>query len=131
MNTRDKLSKSILIALILFTFIPSTLISTAANASFVESQIVSEDGNALSQRGVDEIKIKRVLENRIVKERLQMSGLSEQQVTEKIQRMSDEEIHYIASVSDDLPSGGDVGFAVGILAIIAFVLLIIYLIDRV
>jgi hypothetical protein len=60
-------------------------------------------------------------------------GLTKEQVLEKMDRMSDEEVHQIASLSDRVPSGGDsgLGIIIGVLVIVALVLVILYLYKRV
>lgn len=133
MSTNMNIKKLLVIALIIFTFTPVSLVSTSANASMVQSSMVTEDGETLTPREIDEIKVKRALEHKLVKERLHNSGLSKQQVVEKMDKMSDEEVHQIASLSEKVPAGGNgaVGAVVGVLVIIILVLLIIYLIDRV
>ncbi len=123
----------IVIALIIFTFTPVSLMTTSVNASMVQSSMVTDDGETLSSREIDEIKVKRALEHKLVSQRLADSGLSKEQVVEKMDNMSDEEVHQLASVSDKVPAGGNgaVGAVVGVLVVIVLVLLIIYLVDRV
>ena len=60
-------------------------------------------------------------------------GLTKEEVSLKINEMSDEQIHQIASLSDRIPAGGDGGLAIviSLLIIAALVLLIIYLYKRV
>ena len=120
-------------AIILSTFTPVSIITTSASASFVKSKMVSDKGDNVSSREIDEIKVKRVLENKLVREKLKSSGMTSQEVTRKMEKMNDQEIHQIASLSDKIPSGGDgaVGFVVGVLVITVLVLVIIYLAKRV
>lgn len=132
MNRYPKFYRLIILSFILATFIPSSRVSVSARASVAGSQMVTENGHALSPRETDELKIKRVLENKLVKEKLLDSGMSEKEVIQKIENMSDNEIHQIASLSEKVPSGGSaVGFVVGLLAITVLVLVIIYLAKRV
>jgi len=125
--------KFLIITLVLSTFIPVSMFSTSARASFQRSQMVTKDGKPLSSREIDEIKVKRVLEQKLVGERLKESGLSKEEVVNKMDKMSDQEVHQIAALSDKVPAGGNgaVGAVVGVLVIIVLILFIIYLLDRV
>ena len=123
----------LIIGIILSSFIPVSLITNIANASFKDSQYITEAGETVSSRDIDEIKVRRSLENKLVAEKLMSHGLTKEQVIEKMGKMSDEEVHQLASLSDRIPSGGDsgVGLVIAVLVIIALVLVILYLYNRV
>ena len=95
--------------------------------------MISPRENASTIREINELKVKRALENKIVAEKLMGHGLTKEEVSEKIGEMSDEQVHQIASLADRIPAGGDSGLAivVTILVIVALVLLIVYLFKRV
>ena len=122
-----------IVLLVLITFVPVSLISTSANAAVTESKMISPGENASTIREINELKVKRALENKIVAEKLIGHGLTKEEVSEKIGEMSDEQVHQIASLADRIPAGGDSGLAivVTILIIVALVLLIVYLYKRV
>ncbi len=131
MMIKSKNINLLVIAVILSTFLPFSVISTSARASFMDSQMVSHDRNPVTSRDIDEIKVKRALEHKLVSQRLKDSGLSKEQVLMKMEKMSDEEIHKLASMSDKLPAGGNgAGVLVSALALVAAVLLVIYIIQR-
>ena len=123
----------LIIVVILSSFIPVSSITSSANAAFKGSQFITESGKTVSSRDIDEIKVRRSLENKLVAEKLMSHGLSKDQVIEKMDKMSDEEVHQLASMSDRIPSGGDsgAGLVIAVLVIIALVLLILYLYKRV
>jgi len=122
-----------IVFLVLITFVPVSLISISANAAVTESQMISPGENASTIREINELKVRRALENKIVAEKLMGHGLTKEEVSEKIDGMSDEQVHQIASLTDRIPAGGDGGLAivVTILVIVALVLLIVYLFKRV
>jgi hypothetical protein len=130
---RNKTYRIIIIVLILASFTPASLISKSAESAVVDSQIILPGDNKSSIRELNEEKICRTLENKIVVEKLRSYGLSKEEVTAKISRMSDEQIHQLAVLSDRIPAGGDgaVGLVVGVLVIVLLVLVIIYLAKRV
>jgi hypothetical protein len=119
--------------LVLITFTPVSLISAGAKAATVESQMISPEQNASTKREIDEIKVRRALENKIVAEKLMSHGLTKEEVSHKLKQMSDEQVHQMASLADRLPAGGDSGLAIVItvLVVVALVLLIIYLYKRI
>src|SRR5271167_2287372 len=123
---------SILI-LILMTFTPVSLISAVARAATVESQMIEPGKNAATMREIDELKVRRAHENKIVSEQLTSRGLTKGEVSAKLIQMSDEQVHQMASLADRIPAGGDAGLGIiiGILVIVALVLLIILLFKRV
>ena len=122
-----------IVFLVLMTFVPVSLISISASAAVTESQMISPEKNASTLREITERKVRRALENKIVAEKLMSHGLTKEEVLEKIGKMSDEQVHQIASLTDRIPAGGDSGLAIAvtILVIVALVLLIIYLYKRV
>lgn len=133
MNFKGRLFRLIVIALVITTFAPVSLISTSAKAAIAESQMISPDEYPSTKREIDEARIKRALENKIVAEKLMSHGLSKEEVINKLDGMSDEQVHQMASLSDRIPAGGDagLGIVITILVVIALVLLIIFLFKRV
>lgn len=122
-----------IVFLVLVTFIPVSLISTSVNAAVSESQMISPEQNASTKREINEIKVRRALENKIVAEKLMSHGLTKEEVSKKIDTMSDEQVHQIASLADRIPAGGDgvIAVVVTLLVIAALVLLIIFLWKRI
>lgn len=121
------------IAIILSTFLPASLLTSSADAAFRNSQYITASGETVSSRDIDELKVRRSLENKLVAEKLMSHGLSKDQVIAKMEKMSDDDVHHLASLSERVPSGGDsgIGIVVGVLVIIALVLVILYLYKRV
>ena len=129
--TLRRLNLSI-IFLVLFTFTPVSLIHSTAQAAMTDSQMIAPGENASTLREINEKKVKRALENKIVAEKLMSHGLTAEEVSEKIDEMSDEQVHQIASLSDKIPAGGDTtGVIIAILVIVALVLLIVFLWKRI
>lgn len=122
-----------IVFLVLMTFVPVSLISTPAKAAVTGSQMIAPEQNASTLREINEIKVRRALENKIVAEKLMSHGLTSEEVSLKINKMSDEQVHQIASLSDKIPAGGDgaVAVVVTLLVIVALVLLIIFLWKRI
>lgn len=129
---RNRIYRVSIIMLVLLSFTPVSLISKSAQSALVGSQMILPGGKKSLMREVNEEKVRRTLENKIVAEKLKSYGLSKAEVVEKMERMSDEQVHQLAALSDKMPAGGDAGgFIIGVLVIVVLVLLIIYLARRV
>ncbi|HSE83814.1 MAG TPA: PA2779 family protein [Thermodesulfobacteriota bacterium] len=129
---RNRVYRTLIIVLVLLSFTTVSLISKSAQSAIVDSQMILPGGKKSSLREMDEEKVRTTLENKIVAERLKSYGLSKEEVVEKMQRMSDEQVHQLAALSDRIPAGGDAwGFIIGALVVAVLILLIIYLARRV
>lgn len=73
-------------------------------------------------------KIRKFLETKMVRERLQAFGLSHEEIQTRLNQLSDDQIHQMALKLDELKVAGDGAEAVIIVLLIAAIaLLIIYL----
>lgn len=110
----------------IFMIMVMTLISLAPR---VEAGFISSgDSYTGAMRDQDVSMITKVLENKVVKQRLQDLGFSEEEIQDRLSRLSDQEIHRLALQIDELTPGGDVlGTVVVILLIIVLILVILRL----
>ncbi|HWP93470.1 MAG TPA: PA2779 family protein, partial [Thermodesulfobacteriota bacterium] len=60
--------------------------------------------------------------------RLKSHGLSKEEVMAKMDRMSDEQIHQLAALSDRIPAGGDGAATAAVIVLVVFVIAILLLI---
>ncbi|HVN23322.1 MAG TPA: PA2779 family protein [Syntrophorhabdales bacterium] len=96
-----------------------------ADAAFSPSDLLTLSP---STRAGDAEKIRTVLENKLVRQRLQDLGYSTDEIAGRLAELSDQEVHSIAQKLDDLRVGSDgLGFVIAILIIVVLVLLIIHL----
>ena len=128
MLIKNRIYKISIIIIILSSFIPATLISKSAEGAIVNSQILSSGKVSTESREVSLTKIRKMLENKLVAEKLRSHGLSPEEVNAKLDKMGDAQIHQLAALSDKITAGGDGGVAIAIVAIVVVVLLIIVLI---
>ena len=92
------------------------------------SFIPSEESAASSLRSKDLGVVQKVLEQKMVQERLRSLGYSEEEIQARLDLLTDAELHQLATQLDTLTAGGDgIGFVIGILLIIVLVLLILHL----
>lgn len=124
---RNKLYRLSIIVIILTSFAPVSLFSKSVEGAMVSSQMILSGGKTTS-RGMDEAKVRQMLENKIVAERLKNHGLSKEEVMVKMDRMSDEQIHQLAALSDRIPAGGDGAATAAVIVLVVFVIAILMLI---
>jgi hypothetical protein len=85
-------------------------------AGFSPSEVV-----ALSKfdRSSDLEKIQKTLEMKMVRERLEQLGFSQDEIQKRLGQLTDQQIHQLAQTLDDLKVGGDSGTVIIILLLIA------------
>lgn len=101
-------------------------ITPRLEAAFAPSEALVLSSSARSN---DTANVQKVLENRLVRQRLQDLGFSADEITAKLSQLSDEQLHSVAQKLDDLKVGTDsgLGIIIAVLVIIALVLVIIHL----
>lgn len=117
------------------TLIPSFLFVSVIPAKTLAYVVSSGEfyGPAVSQsvRVADMDKIQRVLESRIISERLKGLGLSEEEINTRLSKLTDEELHQFATQVDSLyPGGNGLGIVIAILVIILLVIVILKVMDK-
>ena len=88
-------------------------------AYLVDSQVLNYS------READINKIQRVLESKMVSQRLSELGLSMDEINSKLQQLNDADVHQFASQLDSLMPGGILEFIIGVLVIVILVLVIL------
>ncbi|MCC7201209.1 MAG: PA2779 family protein [Nitrospirae bacterium] len=100
-------------------FISSDVVSTAAVSPVVDS-------------ASDIAKVSTFLESKIVKQRLADFGLTSEEISSRLSRMSADQLHQIASHIDQVDSGGDsaLGIIMALLVIAILVIIVMKLMGR-
>jgi len=81
-------------------------------------------------RAADLMKIQTALESKIISQKLIDYGLTPEETMARVNKLSDEQIHQIATHTDSLQAGGDaIGFIVGLAIIALLVVVLIYLVQ--
>jgi hypothetical protein len=81
-----------------------------------------------SLRDADLITVRRLLENKLVAQKLADSGVPADRVRAKLSTMSDQDLHTLAVYSSGLPSGGGPVAGLRIVFIVAVIVLLIIVI---
>ena len=87
------------------------------------SATVSDPG-----RAEDLQSIQRVLEDKLVQQRLEDFGLTPEEVNAKLAGLSDSQLHQMASQLDALMPGGQIGLLVTLLLVLVIIILLVILI---
>lgn len=86
---------------------------------------------AMEGRKVQIETVQRALESQVVGDRLKAYGLSAEEVTAKLDAMSDEQLHMMAQASERVLAGGSgLGIVISVLVIILLVVLIMKLVGK-
>ncbi|HEY4708357.1 MAG TPA: PA2779 family protein [Thermodesulfobacteriota bacterium] len=117
-------------AILAFTMFMIGAIPTRSMALVVDTDAVVA-ASAEHSREADIARIQRVLESKLVSDRLGQTGLTPDEIQGKIKNLSDEEVHSFASQLDSLYPGGDaLGLVIAILIIVILVMVVLKLADR-
>jgi hypothetical protein len=121
---RKGLAVYLCLALLILGCLPMDLMAAMIPADF------SMAGPGAIDRAADIEKIQRVLESKIVAQRLHDLGLSAEDIQLAMAKLTPQELHAVATNLDGLQSGGELGLIIGILVVVVLVLLIIFLAKR-
>ena len=83
-----------------------------------------------ADRAADLAMIQSALESKILRQKLMDYGLSPEETMLRVNKLTDEQVHQLATHSDSLQAGGDAGsFILGLLIIALLVLLLVFLVQ--
>ncbi len=92
---------------------------------------MASDHDAGKTKTEELARIQRALELEIVKGKLSAYGLSPDEINQRVEGLSDEQLHLLARASDQILAGGDGGeVVIAVLLIILIVLLILVLTNK-
>lgn len=113
-------------ALILALIVTTTgLLSRPAWADLAPSGVSAE---GVSTRDADMKTVSKALESKVLRERLMAMGLDEKETERRLSKLSDQDIHQMATRIEAVQPGG---FVVEVLVIVVLALLAVYLFKRV
>ncbi len=102
-------------------------ITPRVEAAFSPSEVI---GQQAVNRIADLEKIQKVIEVKMIRERLHALGLSQEEIQARLNQMSNDQVHQLALELDELKVGGDDAVTVLIvLVIVAIAILVVYLLG--
>jgi len=104
-------------------------IAPKAYARFSPSEVM---GFSPAERSSDLQEVQKFLEIKMVRERLKEYGLTQEEITAKLDGLSDQQIHQLALKVDDLRVAADegLGIIVALLVVVILVIIIIMLLGH-
>jgi hypothetical protein len=118
------------VALILAMYM-GVFMTSPAIAGMVGSVFSPNVSSTDAVKAVELQKIQKALENKMVVEKLKAFGLTETEISAKVNNLSDKDIHTLAQASDRILAGGDgVGFVIGVLIVVILVIIILKLLNK-
>ena len=125
-------AKPLIIYLVLALLTISTF-AGPAEAMFITAAPQHQAAEPISitaERAADLAMIQTALESKVLQQKLMDYGLSPEETMIRVSKLSNEQVHQLATHSDSLQAGGDAGsFLVGLLVIALLVLLIVLLVQ--
>lgn len=109
----------LIILISIISFVPRV------EAAFIPS---GESQNEL-MRDQDMQIIKKALENKVITQRLQDLGFSDQEIQDRMDQLSDQEVHNLATQIDSVNQGGLLGLVIAVLVVVLLVVVILKLAD--
>jgi hypothetical protein len=90
------------------------------------------DPVAESSRAADLQTVQRVLESKVIQQRLEDFGLTQEEINVRLNSLSDDQLHQMATQIDALIPGGDagLGIVIALLVILILAVLLIYLLGH-
>ncbi len=123
--------------LVIYLIVALLVISTfagPADAMFVPAashQDMTEATALSAGRAADMAKIQMAFESKILQQKLMDYGLSPEETMVRVNKLSDEQIHQLATNTDSLQAGGDgVDVLVGLLVLAILVVVLVYLLNH-
>jgi hypothetical protein len=91
------------------------------DAAFVPS---ADSWSTLDRQG-DVAKVQKVLEDKMVRERLQDLGYTEDEISARLDQLSDQELHALAAQLDALTPGGSTGEVIIVILLVAVLIVLV------
>jgi uncharacterized protein DUF6627 len=113
---------TLVVTILPIAWVPQESIAMLAPATSATSETGSDP------RAEDLQTVQRVLENKLVQQRLADFGLTPEEVNAKLAGLSDAQLHQMAAQLDALMPGGQVSLLVTLLLVLVIILLVVILI---
>lgn len=105
----------LVVVMVLFGFVPRL------DAAFVPS---AESWSALDRQS-DMAKVQKVLEGKMMRERLKAFGLTDEEISARLEKLSDQEIHALATQLDTVTAGGSTGEVIIVILLVAILVVLV------
>jgi hypothetical protein len=114
-STARRTALVLVVVMGLFGFVPRL------DAAFVPSA----DSWSDLDRQSDMARVQKTLEGKMVRERLRDLGLTEEEISARLDQLSDQEVHALATQLDTVTAGGSTGEVIIVILLIAILLVLV------
>jgi len=85
----------------------------------------SADSWSAVDRQSDMAKVQKLLEDKMVRERLKALGLTEEEISARLDQLSNQEIHALATQLDTVTAGGSTGEVIIVILLVAVLVVLV------
>ena len=124
----EELLKRSIVVYLAAAMVVLTAVPADVHAMFLPSSLPhTQDGSAMGrQKNLDQLQ--KLLESRVISQRLSDLGFSQEEVSSRLDRLSDEQIHYFATHLESVQAGGDAALGI-IIALLIIAILVVLLLQ--
>ncbi len=97
---------------------------TSATSALVDTETLIA---TQMDREADLLKLQKLLETKILKEKLRSVGLTEEEVMQRLKGLDDDQLHHLVSQLDGIRVGGDSGLGLLVTLLVIAILVVILL----
>ncbi len=132
---RTMMRRTVFVQVLIWTLAVTTLLTGIvppdARAMLAPPTAAGEPGAGLN-RAVDLQTVQSALETKVVSQRLADYGLNQEEISARVNRLSDAQLHQLATQIDAMMPAGDAGFGIviALLVIAILAVILIYLLDH-
>jgi hypothetical protein len=119
-----------LACVLVFTTTLVCSLQTGGYAMLAPAAVPPPAADGVTDRAADVRTVQKTLESKVLRQRLHELGLSDKEIQTRLDKLSDQQVHQLASRINAVNPGGDFTLF-GLLLLVVLVLLIIYLVKRV
>jgi hypothetical protein len=121
-------SKQFLIGYLVIAVLVMTSIPADVQAMFLPTSVnPTQDDSSLNRQQILE-KLQRLLESKLISQRLSDLGFSQGEILPRLNQLSDQQVHFFASNLESLQTGGDgLGIIIALLVIAILVVVLLQL----
>ncbi len=125
-----------LMQVVVWTVVMATLVTGVfppeVQAMLAPPSATASESGAGPNRAADLQKVQSVLETRVVSQRLADYGLSQEEISARVNRLSDAQLHQMATQIDAMVPAGDggLGIVIALLVVAILAVILIYLLDH-
>src|SRR5262249_4729571 len=125
---KETVKRLLVVYLTAALFVLAAVPPSDVHAMFLPSGVSLAEKDSSVHRKQDTDKLQKILESRLVSQRLADLGFSQKDISSRLDRLSDEQVHYFASHLESVQTGGDAGLGI-IIALLVIAILVVVLLQ--